>query len=106
MNSSAKLLYGCQVSHGRQSTFFCLHHDPYAVYLLTVRYVTLHHTFLWVIEPSVLHILAQISARVLEGVFFAFPHSLNPCDMKCPAGVERQYVEYRFHSFAKYCKLV
>jgi len=60
----------------------------------------------WVIEPSVLHICAQISARVLEWVFFAFPHSLNPCDMTCPAGVARKCVDCRFHSFAEYCKLV
>jgi len=69
-------------------------------------YVTLHHTLFWVIEPSVLHILTSISARVLEWVFFAFPHSLNPCDMTCPAGVERKCVDCRFHSFAEYCKLV
>lgn len=62
-----------------------------------VGYVTLRHTLLWVIEPSDLHILAQISARVLEWVFFAFPHSLYPCDTTCPAEVERQCVDCRFH---------
>jgi hypothetical protein len=40
------------------------------------------------------------------GVFFAFPHFLNPCDMICPAGEERKCVDCRFHSFAQYCKLV
>lgn len=40
-----------------------------------IGYVTLQHTLLWVVEPSVLHVLAHISARVLEWVFCLSPFS-------------------------------